>query len=324
MIRVYRTAMRTRFRGITERSGVIVQSATHIGEFSPFVEYDDTYSARWLRAACETYRPPLRRTHVPVNVTIPAVDAERAAALVANSGGCRTAKVKVAEPGQHLADDLARLEAVRAALGSRGAIRIDANTAWSVEQAARVLPQLDRAAGGLQYAEQPVASTEDLARLRRLVDIPLAADESIRRHPDPLAVKRLDAADIAIIKVQPLGGIRAATRLAEELALPVVVSSALESSVGLARGAMLAASLDEELVTAPTGEPLACGLATAHLLERDVTATPLLPKEGMVAVRDIDVDFETAPSELTDWWMQRLHRVAKLANIDLAPYGQDR
>lgn len=323
MISVYRTAMRTRFRGITERSGVILQSPTHIGEFSPFVEYDDSYSAKWLAAACETYRPPLRRSHIPVNVTIPAISAERAAALVANSGGCQTAKVKVAEPGQHLADDLARLEAVRAALGPAGAIRIDANTAWSVEQAATVLPQLDRAAGGLQYAEQPVASTEDLARLRRLVDVPLAADESIRRHPDPLAVKRLHAADVAIIKVQPLGGIRAATRLAEALELPVVVSSALESSVGLARGALLAASLDDALVTDASGRQLACGLATAHLLESDVTNTPLLPQRGQVAVRDIDVDFQPAPPALTNWWLRRVRRVAQLANIDLAAFEVD-
>lgn len=324
MICVYHTPMRTRFRGITERSGVLLQRAGHIGEFSPFVEYDDGYSAKWLKAACETFQPPLRRTHIPVNVTIPAISADRASELVANSGGCRTAKVKVAEPGQSLGEDIARLEAVRDALGSSGHIRIDANTAWSVDDAAKILPQLDRAAGGLQYAEQPVARTEDLARLRRLVDIPIAADESIRRHPDPLAVRRLGAADVAIIKVQPLGGIRAATRLAEALELPVVVSSALESSVGLARGAQLAASLDDQLVAGENGEQLACGLATAHLLERDVTATPLLPVGGMLEVRSIQVQLAPAPADLTNWWLRRVQRVAELAEIDLAPYRQAR
>ncbi|MDO5726504.1 MAG: o-succinylbenzoate synthase [Bowdeniella nasicola] len=322
MIGVYHTPMRTRFRGITARNGVILQRGSDAREFSPFAEYDDDYAARWLAAAVEDFHPRIIRQTIPVNVTIPAVSATDAHQLVHASGGCTTAKVKVGEPGQKLGDDIARLEAVRDALGPGGHIRIDANTAWSVEQAVRILPQLDRAAGGLQYAEQPVATTAQLAKLRRKVDIPLAADESIRRAADPLAVKRLDAADFAIIKVQPLGGIRAATRIAEALGLPTVISSALESSVGLFRGVQLAASLDDELVRASSGEQLACGLATVHLLERDVTTEPLVPTGGRLSVRAITPTRIEAPAAVSSWWLTRLTRVAQHAGIDLDPWRE--
>ncbi len=196
------------------------------------------------------------RDRVPVNVTIPAVDPTTARALVAASGGCRTAKVKVAETGQDLGEEVARLEAVRDALGPDGAIRIDVNGRWDVDTALARLPVLDRAAGGLEYVEQPCATVPELAAVRRAQPVPVAADESVRRAEDPLAVARAGAADVLVLKVAPLGGVRACLELAERAGLPVVVSSALESSVGLAAGLALAAALPEL--------PYACGLATAR------------------------------------------------------------
>ena len=201
---------------------------------------------------------------------------EQAHAIVL-AGGCRTAKVKVAEPGQSLADDLARVEAVRDALGPGGLIRVDANGGWDVDAAVVAIAALDRAAGGLEYVEQPVASVEELAVVRRKVDVPIAADESIRRAEDPYRVRDLEAADIAVLKVQPLGGVRACLRIAEDIGLPVVVSSALETSMGIAAGVALAAALPEL--------PHACGLATVQLLTDDVTLPSLLPVDGEPAGR---------------------------------------
>ena len=159
--------------------------------------------------------------------------------FVAVLGGCTTAKVKVADPGTSLAEDCARLEAVRDAIGS-GRIRVDANASWDVEQARRAIDELDRAAGGLEYVEQPCSSVPELAQVRRVVDVPIAADESVRRAEDPLAVARAQAADILIVKVQPLGGVRRATRIVEQAGLPAVVSSALDTSIGIGMATQLA------------------------------------------------------------------------------------
>ena len=166
---------------------------------------------------------------------------------------------------------------MRDALGPEGRIRVDANGAWSVSEAVAAVRRLDRAAGGLEYVEQPCASVEELAVVRRAVDVPIAADESIRRAADPYRVRDLEAADIAVLKVQPLGGVRACLRIAEDIGLPVVVSSALETSVGIAAGVALAAALPEL--------PYACGLATVRLLEDDVVTEPLLPVDGVLPVR---------------------------------------
>jgi O-succinylbenzoate synthase len=281
--RVYRIPLRTRFRGIDVRDGVLVHGPAGWGEFSPFWDYDAAESRPWWAAAAEaacTGWPTPRRTSVPVNVTVPAVDAARAHATVAASG-CRTAKVKVAEPGQTPADDRARLEAVRDALGPAGAIRVDANGAWDVDTAAARLAELDRAVG-LEYAEQPCPSLGDLAALRRRVDVRIAVDEGVRRSPDPRRVDLREAADVVVLKVQPLGGVRAALEVAGAHGLPCVVSSALESSVGIAAGVALAAALPEL--------PFACGLATVALLSEDVTASPLLPEDGVIAVRSVEPD----------------------------------
>ncbi|MGY1619344.1 o-succinylbenzoate synthase [Geodermatophilus sp. SYSU D00691] len=274
---VYSVPMRTRFRGIDVRDGVLVHGPAGWGEFSPFWDYDVAESRRWWAAAEEAavhgWPEPVRDA-VPVNVTVPAVDAERAHAIVAASG-CRTAKVKVAEPGQTAADDLARVEAVRDALGPAGAVRVDANAAWDVDTAVARITELDRAVG-LEYVEQPCAALDELAALRRRTDVRVAADEVVRRSADPLAVDLREACDVVVLKVQPLGGVRAALRVAEAHGLPCVVSSALESSVGIAAGVALAAALPEL--------PFACGLATVALFTDDVTSAPLLPVDGTLPV----------------------------------------
>ena len=276
--------MRTRFRGITVREGVLLRGEAGWGEWSPFLEYPPAEVEPWLRCAEEAAAgdwPAPVRDRIPVNVTVPAVGAERAHAIV-RAGGCATAKVKVAEPGQRLADDEARLEAVRDALGPQGRIRVDANGGWLVDEAVAAIRALDRAAGGLEYVEQPCATVEELAAVRRAIDVPVAADESIRRAADPYRVRDLEAADVAVLKVQPLGGVRACLRIAEDIGLPVVVSSALETSVGIAAGVALAAALPEL--------PYACGLATVQLLTDDVAIAPLLPVDGFLPVEAPDVD----------------------------------
>ncbi|WP_342372973.1 o-succinylbenzoate synthase [Propioniciclava soli] len=313
MIAVYSTALTLPFRGLTSRDGVLLRGPAGWGEFSPFWEYDDATCVPWLRAAVEAatqaFPDPLR-DRVAVNVTVPAVDAATARGIVARSG-CGTAKVKVAQAGQSLADDLDRVAAVRDALGPAGHLRVDANAAWSLDDAKRALPALDRAARGLQYAEQPVAAVADLARLRRAVGVPLAADESIRRAADPYEVKRLDAADVVVLKVQPLGGVRACLRLAHDIGIPVVVSSALESSVGIAAGVALAAALP--------GIGLASGLATVQLFATPVTSEPLLPTDGYLPIVRVTPDrIPPADPALTARWHERLGRVARLAGIDLA------
>ena len=310
-MRVWSVPMRTRFRGITVREGVLLRGEAAWGEWSPFLEYPPEVAEPWLRCAEEAAAgdwPAPVRSSVPVNATVPVVPPEVAHALVQRSR-CRTAKVKVAEPGQSLAEDEARLEAVRDALGPGGLVRVDANGAWDVDQAVTAIRVLDRAAGGLEYVEQPCASVEELAAVRRRVDVPIAADESIRRAADPYRVRHLGAADIAVLKVQPLGGVRVCLWIAADIGLPVVVSSALESSVGLAAGVALAAALPEL--------PHACGLATGRLLTDDLVTEPLLPVDGHLPVRTPTVDPAAldrlaAPPARVTAWEERLAAVRAL------------
>lgn len=275
----FQVPLTTRFRGVTERHGLLLHGPHGWGEWSPFDEYDDAVAAVWLDAALEAacdMPPVVRRERIPVNVTVPAVGREEARAIVAASG-CTTAKVKVAEPGQTLANDVARVAAVREALGPDGRIRVDANAAWSVAEAVEALGRLEEAAGGLEYAEQPCAMLDALAEVRARTGVRVAADEAIRRdHADPALVR--DAVDVAVIKVQPSGGVAAALALVAELGLLAVVSSALETSVGLGAGVRLAAALPEL--------PFACGLGTGLLLADDVVERPLVPREGALRVQD--------------------------------------
>lgn len=294
--------MTVRFRGITRRRGVLVRGPAGWGEWSPFAEYVTPEIDAWWRAAREAavegFPAPLR-DRVPVNVTIPAVGPADAHARAAASG-CTTAKIKVAEHPDSFGEDLARVEAVRDALGPAGRLRVDVNGRWGVDEAVTRLRQLARF--GLEYAEQPCATVEELADLRRRlaragVEVPIAADESIRRSGDPERVAALGAADVAVLKVQPLGGVRACLRLAERLGLPVVVSSALETSVGIAAGVALAAALPEL--------PYACGLNTVPLLAEDVAADPLVAVAGALAVRSVTVrpvaEWDAGPAAAAAW-----------------------
>ncbi|MFG1965461.1 o-succinylbenzoate synthase [Nonomuraea sp. NPDC049028] len=296
--------MRTRFRGQTVREGVLLHGPAGWGEFSPFPEYGPRECARWLacarEAAFEGWPEPVRDS-VAVNATVPAVAAEQAFELVRGSG-CATAKVKVAERGQTFAEDLARVEAVRDALGPAGRLRVDANGAWEAGEAVRHLKELDRF--DLEYAEQPCATLEELAAVRRAVDVPIAADESIRRAEDPLRVRAAEAADIAVVKAQPLGGVRNALRVVEACGLPAVVSSAVETSVGLAAGLALAAALPEL--------PYACGLGTMPLLTGDVVDDSLVPVDGRLAVRRPAVNFQllSAFEIESPSWLRRMQEAS--------------
>lgn len=304
----YAIGLKNKFRGITTREGLLFEGPAGWAEWSPFLDYDDATSVSWLRAAREAafegWPAPLRSV-VPVNCTVPAIGPEKAAAIV-RASGCSTAKVKVAEPGQTLRDDLERVEAVRDAIGA-GQVRIDANGGWSVDEALHALKELARF--DLEYVEQPCASVEDLAAVRRRTDVLVAADESIRRAEDPLLVKKLEAADIAVLKVQPIGGVRACLDIAEQIGLPVVVSSALETSVGIAAGVALAAALPEL--------PYACGLATVSMFTSEVVAEPLLPTDGFLPVKRLEPDpvlLEAARADqaTTAKWEARLARVEAL------------
>jgi O-succinylbenzoate synthase len=301
--------MRVRFRRQDRRRALLIRGDAGWGEFSPFPEYDDRIASRWLAAAREAADigwPPPRRRQIPVNTTVPAVTPEQAHAMVSASGCC-TAKVKVAEPGQSLAEDEARVEAVRDALGPDGRLRVDANAAWTVDEAETALHALARY--DLEYAEQPVLTLEEMAALRRRVDVRLAADESIRTAADPLRVAGLEAADVVVLKVQPLGGVRACLRVAQACALPVVVSSAIETSVGIAAGLALAAALPDL--------PYACGLGTVPLIDGDVCSSPLVPVNGMLPVGAVTPDPDllqhwAADAELARWWQDRAARAQAL------------
>ncbi|MBE8524204.1 o-succinylbenzoate synthase [Amycolatopsis sp. H6(2020)] len=309
-MKVYAIPLRTRFRGITVREGVLLPGPAGWGEFCPFADYSDAESVPWLQAAFEatdTGWPAPVRDRVEVNTTVPVVEPSKAHELV-RASGCRTAKVKVADPRVSLADDCARVEAVRDALGPGGAIRVDANMAWDVDTAVRAIADLDKAAGGLEYAEQPCPSIEDLAAVRRRVDVRIAADESIRRAEDPLKVAVAGAADIAVLKVAPLGGVRRALEVAEACGLPCVVSSAVETSVGLAAGLALAGALPDL--------EFACGLGTISLLTGDVCTESLSPVDGYLPVPRTapePTDAYLAPAAVRAAWEARLARVRALA-----------
>jgi O-succinylbenzoate synthase len=305
--------MVTRFRGITVREALLVRGPSGWSEFSPFVEYEDEEASTWLRGTIDFGwfpDPELHRDAIPVNATVPAVGPAEVPGVLARYPGCRTAKVKVADPGQSLADDVARVRAVREAMGPEGRIRVDANALWNVDQAEHAIHAL--AEFDLEYVEQPVPTVDELAEIRDRVsylDVPIAADESVRKATDPLAVARAGAADVIIVKAQPLGGIREAQRITSEAGLPVVVSSAIDTSVGIAMGAYLAAAVPRL--------DFDCGLGTVALLESDVAEDPLLPRNGVIPVRRPEVsvralDRLAAPRERREWWLARMARCHRL------------
>ncbi|WP_108773057.1 o-succinylbenzoate synthase [Cutibacterium namnetense] len=301
-----------RFRGIEVREGALLHGPEGWGEWSPFWDYGPVEAASWLRAGIEGATrclPVARRDQVPINVTIPVVDADRARRMAAESA-CLTAKVKVADPRSDLREDCRRVAAVREAMPD-GRIRVDANTAWDVETAVRAITELDAAAEGLEYVEQPCASVADLAQVRRKVNVPVAADESVRRAEDPLAVARAGAADLIIVKAQPLAGVARALEVIDAAGLPAVVSSALDTSIGIGLATHLAAAL-------PSLDH-ACGLGTIRFFQGDVSASPLLPINGYLRPRrgEVDVEVEEPDTDLCPRWSQRLGlTVAALAELE--------
>ena len=309
--RVVSLPMRVKFRGITTREALLLHGPAGWAEFSPFPEYGDAESSRWLAAAIEAgwhgFPEPLR-TSIPVNATVPAIPAERVPEILARFGRVDAVKIKVAEAGQTLEDDAARVAAVRDAL-PEAAVRVDANGGWDVDSAVAALTRL--AGVGLEYAEQPVPDIAGLAEVRRRlraagVPVPIAADESVRKEEDPLKVARAGAADLIVVKVAPLGGVRRALEIVAAAGLPAVVSSALDTSVGIRAGLALAASLPDL--------PYACGLGTVSLLAADVTPDSLVPDDGAIALRDVAADpalleEHAASPERRDWWLDRLRRV---------------
>jgi O-succinylbenzoate synthase len=304
-VHVVALPMRVPFRGVTTREAVLLKGSAGWGEFAPFVEYDDEEAARWLAAALEAAEvgfPGPVRHEVAVNATVPAVPATQVAQVLARFPGCTTAKVKVAQAGQSLRDDVERVAAVRELVPN---VRVDANGAWTVDEAVTALTAL----GELEYAEQPCATVEELAAVRRRVGVRIAADESIRKASDPLLVARLQAADVVVLKVAPLGGVRRALRVAEECGLPVVVSSALDTSIGIRAGVALAAALPSL--------PFACGLATTSLMAGDVVVDSLDGAGGFLPVRDVEpaaelLDRYAAAPDRDRWWRERLARVLEL------------
>lgn len=303
--------MRVKFRGVTEREVMLFEGPAGWAEFGPFLEYDDAEAARWLASAVEAgwqgYPEPVR-DWIPVNATVPAVEPSEVAAILGAFDAVHTVKVKVAEPGQSLAQDAARVGAVRHLLPA-AQIRVDANGAWDVDQAVRALRMLS--VFGLEYAEQPVASVAQMAAVRRALKglVLIAADESVRKATDPLAVARAGAADLLVVKAAPLGGVRRALEIVAEAGLPAVVSSALDSSVGIRAGVALAAALP--------ALPYACGLGTVSLMAGDVAAESLVAVSGGLSVREVAATpallatFAATP-ERRGWWFERLRRAHAL------------
>jgi o-succinylbenzoate synthase len=311
--RVVALPLRQQFRGIDVREALVLEGPEGWTEFSPFVEYDDAEATPWLAAAIDfgwSPTPALTRDRVLVNATLPAVGVDRVGSTLDRFPGCRTVKVKVAERGQELADDIARVRAARAYLGSTGRVRVDANGGWNVDEAEHAIRSL--AEFDLEYVEQPCASVEELAEVReRIADLGVlvAADESVRKASDPLAVARAGAADLLVIKAQPLGGVANALAIVAKAGLPVVISSALDTSIGISMGLHLAGAV-------PSLE-FDCGLATAALLEQDVTDDRLLPVDGGIDVRRVVatsalLDAHAANAERTEWWLDRLRRTYRL------------
>lgn len=293
--------MRVRFRGITVREVALIDGPAGWGEFGAFLEYEPPEAATWLAAGIEAaYQPApaVCRDRVPINATVPAVPAGQVPEVLARFPGARTAKVKVAEPGQTLADDVARVNAVRAQVP---VVRVDANGGWALPEAVAAAAALT-ADGPLEYLEQPCATVDELAELRRQVAVPIAADESIRKASDPLRVVRARAADVAVLKVAPLGGVARMLDIAAQIDIPIVVSSALDSAVGIARGLLAAAALPELRH--------ACGLGTGGFFVEDV-AEVSAPVDGFLTVEAVVPDPArlsalAATPERRQWWIDRV------------------
>jgi O-succinylbenzoate synthase len=299
-LRVVALPTTTNFRGVTVREVALIQGEYGWGEFSPFLEYDDAESAPWLACALEaatTPKPQLFRTHVAVNGTIPALNDPADLERIVNSfPEVNTFKVKV---GTDASEDLYRLDVVRT-LRPNAAIRIDVNGLWSVDEAEMFI----NSAGDIEYVEQPCATIEELRELKKRVDVKIVGDEVIRKAKDPFAIDLTDAIDYLMLKVQPLGGIQRAHKIAEHHGLPVVVSSALESAVGINYGLILAASFEKINFD--------CGLGTGSLLAKNVAELPIV--DGKIAISDVipNLDGLDVSADRFEWWKNRIMRTAEL------------
>ena len=284
-----RVPLRVPLGGQSFRDATLVRGPVGWGEFSPLPGYpcDPRQCEEAVRESVFVAWPTPVRAEIPVNALVPAVDAATAERLAAEAVAAGVTTVKVKVGGGPLGDDADRVAAVRAALGPAGRIRLDANGAWDSDTAVAAIERL--AGFDLELVEQPVADLADLARVRRRVTVPVAADESLRSLGDARRLAALDAADAVVVKVQPLGGVRAALRIIEAAGVPAVVSSLYETSIGLAAGVALAAALPEL--------PFACGLGTGVLLAGDVVADPLIPVAGLLPVRRPEPD----PALLARW-----------------------
>lgn len=312
--RVVSIPLRTEFRGVTQREALLFEGTEGWAEWSPFTEYGDEEAAVWLAAAIEFANQPaphLRRREIGINATLPAVAADQAAATLRPFGQFRTVKIKVAEPSQDLTQDLKRILQVHA-LYPAARLRLDANGGYSVPDAIELGYRLVDAGIDLDYFEQPVKTVAELAEARialNRIGIRVAADESVRKVSDPMAVALAGAADLLVIKVAPLGGIQRALAVIAESGLPAVISSGLETSVGISMGLHLAGALPELSHD--------CGLGTVALLRGDVVATPLIPVDGLLAVQRVTpaeakLQELSASPERTKWWLARLERCLKL------------
>ena len=299
-LRVVTLPTTTSFRGVTFREVALIQGEYGWGEFSPFLEYDDAESAPWLACAIEAAtqpKPQLYRTHVAVNGTIPALNDEQDLERVINSfPGVKTFKVKV---GTDVSEDLHRLELVRT-LRPNATIRVDVNGLWSVDEAEKFINSI----GDVEYVEQPCATIEELRELKKRVDVKIVGDEILRKAADPFDVDLSSAVDYLMLKVQPLGGIKRAHKLAEHHNLPVVVSSALESAVGINYGLILAASFEDMSFD--------CGLGTGSLLAKNVGELPIV--DGKIAISDVTPNFDglDVSADRYEWWKNRIMRTAEL------------
>jgi len=299
-LRVIALPMKTNFRGISVREVALIKGSHGWGEFSPFLEYDDAESAPWLASAIEaatTPQPQLYRSSVAVNGTIPALnDPADLARMVDSFPGVNTFKVKV---GNDLAEDLARVNVIRQ-LQPQAKIRIDVNGLWSVDQAEEFLTLV----GQIEYVEQPCATIEELRELKSKTSVKIVGDEILRKAPNPFEIDLTGAIDYLMLKVQPLGGIKRAHALAEHHKLPVIVSSALESAVGINHGLMLAASFKEMNFD--------CGLGTGSLLAADVAHLPIVDGKIEISQFEPKLDgLDVAPDRF-DWWKNRIMRTAEL------------
>ena len=299
-LRVIALPTKTNFRGITVREVALFKGEYGWAEFSPFLEYDDAEAAHWLASAVEaatTPRPQLFRTSVAVNGTIPGLnDSAQLKKIVDSFPGVKTFKVKV---GKDLAEDLARVNTIRE-LQPQAKIRIDVNGLWSVAQAEEFLNSV----GEIEYVEQPCSTIEELRELKSKTSVKIVGDEILRKAVDPFDIDLTGAVDYLMLKVQPLGGIKRAHAIAEHHKLPIVVSSALESAVGINYGLTLAASFQELNFD--------CGLGTGSLLAQDVAHLPIV--DGMIQLTEFEpaLDGLDVSAERFEWWKNRIMRTAEL------------